>query len=58
LDESFQSHDDHHGDVGVNTANARDVLLLKCKDAIESLHGEIEAEREDKLRLQDELGEL
>jgi hypothetical protein len=26
-------------------SNARDILLLKCRDAIESLHAEIEEER-------------
>ena len=36
----------------IQTANsgptARDVLLLKCRDAIESLHLEIEEERMEK----------
>lgn len=38
--------------------SARDVLLLKCKDAIETLHVELEEERTDKQRLCDEVAEL
>ena len=38
-------------------SSARDVLLLKCRDAIENLHAEIEEERSEKLRLADELNE-
>jgi len=33
------------------------MLLLKCRDAIESLHAEIEEERADKQHLQEELME-
>lgn len=32
--------------------------MLKCRDAIENLHAEIEEERNEKVRLQDEIGEL
>jgi hypothetical protein len=35
--------------------SARDILLLKCRDAIESLHSEIEEERTEKQQLQEEL---
>jgi hypothetical protein len=38
--------------------SARDVLLLKCKDAIETLHVELEDERNMKQRLADEIAEL
>jgi len=31
--------------------SARDVLLLKCRDAIEALHCELEEERSEKSRL-------
>ena len=37
---------------------SRDVLLLRCRDAIEELHIEIEDERNQKLQLQKELQEL
>ncbi len=37
--------------------SARDVLLLKCRDAIESLHLELEEERNEKQRLIEELNE-
>ena len=37
---------------------SRDVLLLRCRDAIEELHTEIEGERNQKLQLQQELQEL
>lgn len=33
-------------------------MLLKCRDAIENLHAEIEEERNEKIRLQEELGEM
>ena len=36
----------------------RDLLLLRCRDAIEELHHEIEDERNQKLQLQRELDEL
>lgn len=46
-------------DVGApklhNGPSARDALLLKCRDAIESLHIEIEEERNEKQRLSEEL---
>jgi hypothetical protein len=35
--------------------SARDVLLLKCKDAIETLHIELEDERTEKQRLTEDL---
>ena len=38
--------------------SARDVLLLKCRDAIETLHIELEEERTEKLRLIDEVQDL
>ena len=38
--------------------SARDVLLLKCKEAIETLHGELEEERNEKQRLSEEVAEL
>ena len=34
------------------------MLLLKCKDAIETLHLELEAERTDKQQLGEELSEV
>ena len=33
-------------------------MLLKCKDAIETLHLELEGERNEKLHLSEELSEL
>ena len=38
--------------------SARDVLLLKCKDAIEMLHIDLEEERSEKQRLGDDLNEM
>ncbi len=38
--------------------SARDVLLLKCKDAIETLHIELEEERNEKQRLSEDMQEL
>jgi FtsZ-binding cell division protein ZapB len=49
--------EDHNTEVNVTTA-ARDTLLLKCRDAIESLHLEIEEERAEKQRLSEDLHEL
>ena len=37
---------------------ARDALLLKCRDAIESLHIELEEERQEKQRIGDEMEDL
>ena len=36
----------------------RDVLLLRCRDAIEELHSEIEEERNQKAKLQKQVQEL
>ena len=57
VNESFQSQDDGNlGDTAQGTSStARDVLLLKCRDAIESLHCEIEEERSEKQMIQEEL---
>ncbi len=38
--------------------SARDVLLLKCKDAIETLHLELEEERTEKERMGNEMSEM
>ncbi len=38
--------------------SARDVLLLKCKDAIETLHLELEEERTEKERMSNEMSEM
>ena len=38
--------------------SARDVLLLKCRDAIETLHIELEDERSEKQRLVEESSEM
>jgi hypothetical protein len=52
MNESYASPEENHENGG-----PRDMLLLKCRDAIESLHGEIEEERIEKSRIQEELTE-
>ena len=44
--------------IGSSGPTARDALLLKCRDAIESLHIELEEERQEKQRIGEELQEL
>ena len=44
--------------VSQSEEGTRDVLLLRCRDAIEELHTEIEDERNQKLAVQQELQEL
>lgn len=57
--DSVNSHDESQDQMQESNApTARDALLLKCRDAIESLHLEIEEERAEKQRLADELSEL
>ena len=59
LNDTLNSHDDSqdqiqtHMGMGVGSSagpTARDALLLKCRDAIESLHIELEEERQEKQR--------
>lgn len=55
----MHSNDESQGDIQEFTGStARDALLLKCRDAIERLHIEIEEERAEKQRLGEEMQEM
>jgi hypothetical protein len=49
--EDSRLDDDTFPDQALGSSSTRDALLLKCRDAIESLHGEIEEERTEKHRV-------
>ena len=58
---SSKNDEVNHGSkkqAGQDEEGTRDVLLLRCRDAIEELHAEIEDERNQKLAIAQELQEL